>query len=150
MADTSFVNGVTVTDASWFNDVNRLHYTILGNPANVSTVAATLNRIPSNPQVTTYTLVAGDAGKCLVHSSTDNVKRVFILPANSTVAFPVDTVISFANMASSHTVNISSLFDTVRLAGSGNTSSRLLASYGLAAMFKTQSTEWIISGTGVS
>jgi len=33
MADTTFINGVTLTDADWFNDVNRLHYTIFGDPA---------------------------------------------------------------------------------------------------------------------
>lgn len=33
MADTTFVNNVTLTDADWFNDLNRLHYTIFGDPA---------------------------------------------------------------------------------------------------------------------
>lgn len=40
MADTTFTDGVTVTAADWFNDVNRLHYTIFGDP---STGAALLN-----------------------------------------------------------------------------------------------------------
>ena len=42
MADTTFVNGVTLTDADWFNDVNRLHYTIFGDPANKNTARNTL------------------------------------------------------------------------------------------------------------
>lgn len=33
MSDTTFTNGVTLTDADWFNDLNRLHYTIFGDPA---------------------------------------------------------------------------------------------------------------------
>ncbi len=33
MSDTTFTNNVTLTDADWFNDVNRLHYTIFGDPA---------------------------------------------------------------------------------------------------------------------
>ena len=37
MTDTVFVNTVTLTDDDWFNDVNRLHYTIFADPANVST-----------------------------------------------------------------------------------------------------------------
>lgn len=36
MADTTFVNNVTLTDADWFNDVNRLHYTILGDPSTLA------------------------------------------------------------------------------------------------------------------
>lgn len=36
MADTAYTNGVTLTDADWFNDVNRLHYTLLADPANLA------------------------------------------------------------------------------------------------------------------
>jgi hypothetical protein len=43
MSDTSFTNGTTLTDADWFNDVNRLHYTILGDPANVAAVRTALS-----------------------------------------------------------------------------------------------------------
>lgn len=33
MSDTIFTNNVTLTDADWFNDLNRLHYTIFVDPA---------------------------------------------------------------------------------------------------------------------
>jgi len=33
LSDTAFTNGVTLSDSDWFNDVNRLHYTIFGDPA---------------------------------------------------------------------------------------------------------------------
>lgn len=46
MADTTFVNGVTLTDADWFNDVNRLHYTIFSDPANAVTALANLSAVP--------------------------------------------------------------------------------------------------------
>lgn len=42
MADTTFVNGVTLTDADWFNDVNRLHYTIFGDPSTALAAAQAL------------------------------------------------------------------------------------------------------------
>ena len=42
MADTTFTNGVTLTDADWFNDLNRLHYTILGDPATLAAMKSTL------------------------------------------------------------------------------------------------------------
>lgn len=42
MADTTFVNNVTLTDSDWFNDLNRLHYTILGDPANLTALRSTL------------------------------------------------------------------------------------------------------------
>lgn len=43
MADTTYTNGVTLTDADWFNDVNRLHYTILGDPADAAAALAALS-----------------------------------------------------------------------------------------------------------
>ena len=42
MSDTTFTNGVTLTDADWFNDVNRLHYTIFSDPSNRNTARNTL------------------------------------------------------------------------------------------------------------
>ena len=42
MADTTFVDGVTVTAADWFNDLNRLHYTLLGDPTTVAAVRTAL------------------------------------------------------------------------------------------------------------
>lgn len=42
MADTTFTNNVTLTDADWFQDVNRLHYTILGDPADAADVRSAL------------------------------------------------------------------------------------------------------------
>ena len=45
MADTTFVNGVTLTDADWFNDVNRLHYTIFGDPSTVGAARTNLGAI---------------------------------------------------------------------------------------------------------
>jgi hypothetical protein len=42
MSSTKFTNGVTLTDDDWFNDVNRLHYTIFNDPADL---AAAFNRL---------------------------------------------------------------------------------------------------------
>jgi hypothetical protein len=41
MADTTFISGTTIT-SDWLNDLNRLHYTILGDPANAASIKATL------------------------------------------------------------------------------------------------------------
>jgi microcystin-dependent protein len=38
MADTTFTDNVTVTAADWFNDINRLHYTIFSDPTNIAAV----------------------------------------------------------------------------------------------------------------
>lgn len=46
MADTTFIDGSTLTTADWFNDLNRLHYTIFGDPADVAAVKDTLHSAP--------------------------------------------------------------------------------------------------------
>lgn len=53
MSSTVFVNGVTLTDEDWFNDVNRLHYTILGDPATLAVTKVTLNATLAAEQAST-------------------------------------------------------------------------------------------------
>src|SRR3990167_2125625 len=44
MADTTFVDNVTVSAADWFNDVNRLQYTIFDDPATAEDALAALQK----------------------------------------------------------------------------------------------------------
>jgi hypothetical protein len=58
MASTDFANGVTVTDEDWFDDVNRLHYVIFGDPTNLASAQAAM--FSGAPSFTTTNLtVAG-------------------------------------------------------------------------------------------
>ena len=50
-----------------------------------------------NDQSSAYTLVLGDAGKTIRHPASDNNARTFTIPANSSVAYPVGTVVTFIN-----------------------------------------------------
>jgi hypothetical protein len=106
--------------------------------------------IPQNSQSAAYTLVLGDAGKHILHPSADTTARTFTIPANGSVAFPVGTAITFVNQNSAGTVTIAITTDTMRLAGAGTTGSRTLAANGVATAIKITSTEWIISGTGLT
>ncbi|MDP3625010.1 MAG: hypothetical protein Q8S12_00320 [Hydrogenophaga sp.] len=106
--------------------------------------------IPQNSQSTAYTLVLGDAGKHILHPSADTTARVFTIPANSSVAFPVGTVVTFVNQNAAGAITIAITTDTMRLAGAGTTGSRTLAANGIATALKLTSTEWIISGTGLT
>lgn len=104
--------------------------------------------VPQNSQSTAYTAVLADSGKHIFHPSTDNNARTFTIPADSSVAYPVGTVLSFVNMANTVTIAITS--DTMYLAGAGTTGSRTLAAYGVATAIKMTSTTWMISGTGLT
>jgi hypothetical protein len=106
--------------------------------------------IPQNSQSDAYTLVLADSGKQIFHPSADTTARTFTIPANGTVAFPVGTAVTFINQDSAGVITIAITTDTMRLAGAGTTGSRTLAANGIATAIKVTSTEWIISGTGLT
>jgi hypothetical protein len=106
--------------------------------------------IPQNSQSAAYTLVLTDAGKQIFHPSADTTARTFTIPANGSVAFPVGTAVTFINQNGAGVITIAITTDTMRLAGAGTTGSRTLAANGVATAVKITSTEWIISGTGLT
>jgi hypothetical protein len=106
--------------------------------------------IPQNSQSIAYTLVATDSGKQILHPSADTTARTFTIPANSSVPFAVGTAITFINQNGAGVVTIAITSDTMRLAGPGTTGSRTLAANGIATAVKVTSTEWIISGVGLT
>ena len=104
---------------------------------------------PINSQSAAYTAVLADAGKVILHPSTDANARTFTIPANSSVAYPDGTVLTFVNMTS-QVVTIAITTDTLYLAGTGTTGSRSLAQYGMATAVKLTSTTWLINGSGLT
>jgi hypothetical protein len=106
--------------------------------------------IPQNSQSAAYTLVLGDSGEQIFHPSADTTARTWTIPANSSVAFPIGTAVTFINQNGAGVITIAITSDTMRLAGAGTTGSRTLAANGIATAIKITSTEWIISGTGLT
>lgn len=113
---------------------------------------------PGYRGVPTATLAGGagrTAGSAITLILTDAGKRVpntaggWTIPANASVAFPIDTVIMlYNNSASNQTITITT--DTLRQFGTANTGSRTLAQRGSATLVKLSATEWGIAGSGVS
>ena len=103
---------------------------------------------PVNSQSADYTAVLADSGKTILHAIADDNPRTFTIPANSSVAYPVGTVVTFVNLINDVTIAITT--DTMYLAGDGATGSRTLAAYGVASAVKVASTTWIISGNGLT
>jgi len=112
--------------------------------------AQLFSNIPQNSQSAAYTLVATDAQKHIFHPSADTTARIWTIPANSSVAYAIGTAITFINQNGAGVITIAITTDTMRLAGAGTTGSRTLAANGIATAVKVASTEWIISGTGLT
>jgi hypothetical protein len=114
------------------------------------TVAVGFRTIPQNSKSEAYTLVLADSGKHILHPSADTTARTFTIPSNDSVAFPVGTTITFINQNDAGVVTIAITTDTMRLSSAGTTGSRTLAANGSATAIKIASTEWLISGSGLT
>jgi len=106
--------------------------------------------IPQNSQSDAYTLVLTDAGKHIYHPSADTTARTWTIPANSSVAFPTGTAITFVNDFSAGAITIAITSDTLVYSPDGTTGSRTLGAGGVATAIKVSSTRWIISGTKIT
>ena len=145
--------GITISAAG----VPTLTTPVLGTPTSGTLSNCTVDgtnsvgfrNIPQNSQSAAYTLVLADAGKHIFHPSTDANARTFTIPANSSVAYPIGTAITFINMTS-QVVTIAITTDTMYLSSAGTTGSRSLAQYGSATAIKMTSTTWLISGSGLT
>ena len=165
-AELNILDGVTATtaeinkldgvsgDVVGTTDTQTLTNKTLSGADNTVTVDGTVGvgflSIPQNSQSAAYTLVLSDAGKHILHPSADTTVRTFTIPANGSVAFPVGTAITFINQDRAGELTIAITTDTMRLAGDGTTGSRTLAANGIATCVKITSTEWIISGAGLT
>lgn len=111
--------------------------------------AAGFRGVPQNSQTASYTCVAADAGRHIVHPSGAGAGDTFTIPANASVAYEIGTAITFINM-DSNSLSIAITTDTMNLAGAGTTGARTLAQYGMATAVKVASTTWLISGAGLT
>jgi hypothetical protein len=151
------VTDETGTGALVFATSPTLVTPVLGTPTSGTlsnctvdgTDAVGFRNIPQNSRSADYTLVLDDAGKHIFHPVSDNNARTFTIPANSSVAYPVGTAITFINMAAAN-VTIAITTDTLTLSPAGTSGSRTLATNGSATCIKIASTQWLISGSGLT
>jgi len=130
---------------------------VLGTPTSGTLSSCTVDgtdavgfrNTPVNSQSADYELVLADSGKTILHPASDANDRDFTIPANTSVAYPVGTVVSFVNL-SANDLEIKITTDTMYLANDGDTGTRTLAQYGMASAMKVASTTWIISGNGLT
>ena len=145
----------------WGNHASAGYYAsggALGTPASGALSNCTADgtnpvgfrNIPQSSKSANYTCVLADAGDHLLHPSADTTARTFTIPANSSVAYPLGTALTFINQNGAGVLTIAITSDTMRLAGAGTTGSRTLAANGVATAVKVASTEWIISGVGLT
>lgn len=103
-----------------------------------------------NSQSAAYTAVLADQDTVILHPSADTTARIFTIPANSSVPYPIGTELEFVNQNGAGVITLAITTDTMRLVGAGTTGSRTLAANGWARAKKLTATEWIIRGEGLT
>jgi hypothetical protein len=150
---TTVVNGITYTynsaQTAWIitSATSSGTFVVTGN-INVSGSLTSGNLAdaigykgtPINSRTSTYTLALSDIG-----SNISITTGGIIIPANSSVAFPIgSTIIIFNDSAIEQTISITA--DTLRQAGTTNTGNGLIGAYDVATLIKVASTVWVVSG----
>jgi len=134
----------------WTLNENLANVTLATPGADTKWTPVLNGAVPQVASSSAYTLVLSDAGKHILHPSADTTARIFTIPANSSVAFPIGTAVTFVNQNSAGSLSIAITTNTMRLAGLGTTGTRTLAANGIATALKVTATEWIISGSNLS
>ena len=97
---------------------------------------------PQNIQSANYTLVLGDAGKQIFHPVSDTTVRTYTIPANSSVAFPIGTVVLFTVENGGVAVKVSITSDTL-VFGAGTTGSIIVPVNNTLMAVKVTATKWM-------
>jgi hypothetical protein len=144
------LTNVTISSGSMTGNIanSSVSNTSVGNAVSDSVNVVGYMGLPQNSQNGNYNVVLGDAGKHIYHPA-GQAAATYTFPANSNVAFTVGTAVTIIN-GSANNVTIAITTDTMTLANSANTSSRVLTANGVATCVKIASTSWIISGAGLS
>lgn len=117
--------------------------------ATVGDYRAGFREIPLTQKNANYTLVLTDAGKG--YYKDDTSAYAWTIPPNSSVAFPVGTVIYFLNNGSSGAITVTRGSGVaLRLAGAAGPDDYDIAAYGEATITKVGTDAWVIRGTSVS
>lgn len=101
-----------------------------------------------NTQSGAYTLVLADAGK-LIRSASGT--HAWTVPPNSSVAFPIGTVISLRNAVGGGTVTITRGSGvSIYIGGETTSKDPTFAEGGIATLVKEDTNTWVVSGAGLT
>lgn len=116
----------------------------------INDIAGDVRNIPQRSVSAATSFALTDKGGHVYHPSTDTTARIWTIPANASVAFPIGTAISIVNDTSAGALTIAITTDTLVWQPTGATGSRTLAANGQATLLKVTSTRWIITGVGLT
>ncbi|MEE8306024.1 MAG: hypothetical protein V3R81_02100 [Gammaproteobacteria bacterium] len=137
----------TSTDTTRYVSPNILAAAVITTD-NLSAAEIGYKGTPINTQNTNYELVLIDAGKTIFKAS-GGAGETITVPANSSVAFPVGTIIVILN-GGGGTLTLAITTDLITQVGSGAVDPFTLADDAMISIIKVTSGAWYLSGTGAT
>lgn len=123
-------------------------YRLTATPTTINSDSIGYRGAPVNTQDATYTLVLIDAGKTVLHTSAS--AHTWTIPPNSSIAYPIGTVIVLANIGSGVLAIARGSGVALRISGTSTDQDVDIAQHGIASIIKLAADSWYISGSGVS
>lgn len=137
---------VTMSGGATFS--GAVDYRLTATPTTINSDSIGYRGAPTNSQDATYTLVLGDSGKMVLHTSAST--HTWTIPPNSSVAYPVGTIIGLANTGSGAVTVARGSGVALRISGASTDKNMTLAQHGIASIIKLATDSWYIAGTGVT
>jgi len=109
------------------------------------TSASAVPAVSVNAQTASYTFVLGDGNNTLVTLSNASANTVTI-PPNSSVAFPVGTVLNFAQTGAGQTTITQGSGVTITSTGATATAPKTRVQYSAATAIQTSANNWLVIG----
>jgi len=109
--------------------------------AAVVTASSAVN-YPQSIKSADYTLVLADAGYQIFHPATDTAARIFTIPSNASVAYPIGTVLVFVNEIGAQQVTVAITTDTLADMR-GVTGSKRVGANNILTALKITATRWM-------
>lgn len=123
-------------------------YRLTATPTSLNSDSIGYRAAPFNTQDATYTLVLLDSGKTVAHSS--GSAHAWTIPPNSSVAFPIGTVILVYNSGAGAVTLTRGSGVALRFAGSSTDANFTLAQWGMGSLTKVGTDSWVVNGAGVT
>jgi len=140
-------NGTFVVGSEWVNVSTDLSYKCMDSSTGAAVWAWTNEAsevsYPQNSKSADYTLVIGDAGKQIFHPATDTSLRTFTIPANTSVAYDIGTIVLFVNESGAGNLTIGITSDTLQSLD-GTTGSVLVIGGNVVNALKITATKWLL------
>ena len=153
VSDTELTTGAAVANIG-YTPANVAGDTFTGQvilPSNLTSLnqySAGFLAVPVETKDVDYTFVMNDSGRMKRHTSAS--AHAFTIPPNSSVAFPIGTVLVVRNIGAGVVTLTRGSGVALRISGSTTDGNKALAQWAYVTLLQEATDVWVATGTGIS